>query len=323
MGKPRVMKISAEPAKITLDEAYEEFLVVKKSENVVPATIRNYNHCYKKFYEYYNFNKATLAEEITQNTLNRYKNWLLNQDLKFNSINHYIGDLKPFIIYLQKMEYIKPVEFKKLRGQEVGVKFYTPEEMAVLLQKPVDRKLYGAWRSWCAVSLMYSTGARTSSVLEVRVGDIDLPRQTITFTHQKNKSLLVLPLSDSMVRIIREYCAKSGINLADKEQLLFPSISNEPLTPQGLWKSIGEYCESRGVEYKGLHAFRHSFASQYIRNGGNPVKLQRILNHSTFQQTQRYLHLFGEDLKADFDIVNPLDTALKNRTRAKKLSTDF
>lgn len=314
----RVMKVQKEPLKISLDDAYKEFLQVKQSENVVPATIRNYNHCYKKFKDYFELEPDFKAEDITQGMLNQYKNHLLKEDLKVASVNHYIGDLRPFLCYLERMEYTPHLEFKKIRGQQVGVKYYTPEEMEKLLVRPTNN-VFGAWRSWCAIALMYSTGARVGSVVEVRAADLDLVRQTITFRHQKNKTIHVLPLSDAMVKYFKEYLTKCGISLAEPDTLIFPAITGEPISTTGMWKNIGEYCVARGVESKGCHAFRHSFASRYIKNGGNPVKLQMILNHSTFQQTERYLHLFGEDLKIDFTDLNPLDTTMKKRSRQKKV----
>lgn len=314
----RVMKVSKEPVKISLDDAYKEFLIFKESENVVASTIRNYNHCYKKFKDYFEIDSTFKAEDINQNMLNKYKNHLLKEDLKVASVNHYIGDLKPFLAYLESMEYIPHLELKKVRGQQSGVKFYTPEEMEKLLVRPTNN-VFGAWRSWCAIAFMYSTGARIGSVVEVKAADLDLIRGTVTFRHQKNKSVLVLPLSDAMIKYFKEYINKCGIDLSNPDTLIFPAITGEPISTTGMWKNIGEYCESRGVESKGVHAFRHTFASVYIRNGGNPVKLQRILNHSTFQQTERYLHLFGEDLKVDFTDLNPLDTTMKKKSRQKKI----
>ena len=42
-------------------------------------------------------------------------------------------------------------------------------------------------------------------------------------------------------------------------------------------------------------------------NGGNPAKLQKLLNHKTIDMTMRYVALYGEDIAADLDLYNPLD----------------
>ncbi len=50
-----------------------------------------------------------------------------------------------------------------------------------------------------------------------------------------------------------------------------------------------------------LHATRHTFALNYIRNGRDVFRLQRILGHSTLDMTRRYVNLQTEDLQAVHD----------------------
>ncbi len=39
------------------------------------------------------------------------------------------------------------------------------------------------------------------------------------------------------------------------------------------------------------HVMRHSFASHYIKNGGDILELKELLGHSTINMTMRYAHL--------------------------------
>ena len=49
----------------------------------------------------------------------------------------------------------------------------------------------------------------------------------------------------------------------------------------------------------GTHLMRHSFATNYLREGGGVVFLQKILGHSSIATTMRYVHLAGVDVKMD------------------------
>jgi len=57
----------------------------------------------------------------------------------------------------------------------------------------------------------------------------------------------------------------------------------------------------------------------YIINGGNPVKLQKLLNHKTIDQTMKYVNLYATDIADDLDLYNPLDNfKRKNYTPMKR-----
>jgi len=53
------------------------------------------------------------------------------------------------------------------------------------------------------------------------------------------------------------------------------------------------------------HKFRHTFATEYLRNGGDIECLRRILGHSSYVMVMRYLHLDKGDLGKDFDLRSP------------------
>lgn len=53
------------------------------------------------------------------------------------------------------------------------------------------------------------------------------------------------------------------------------------------------------------HVLRHTFASQFVMDGGNIVVLQRILGHSSLNVTMRYAHL-SPDYLVQAITFNPL-----------------
>jgi len=53
------------------------------------------------------------------------------------------------------------------------------------------------------------------------------------------------------------------------------------------------------------HRFRHTFATEYLRRGGEMERLRRILGHTTYLMVMRYVHLDKGDLGKDFDERSP------------------
>lgn len=86
--------------------------------------------------------------------------------------------------------------------------------------------------------------------------------------------------------------------------------------------SITKYAKKIGVNRYSLHLFRHTFATRYITNGGNPFKLKKILGHATMKMVNHYISLNNKDLINDIDDYNPLDAIVEkeeNRTSIKKV----
>ena len=46
---------------------------------------------------------------------------------------------------------------------------------------------------------------------------------------------------------------------------------------------------------------------KYIQAGGDPFRLQKLLGHSDLTMTRQYVALYADDLKANYDRLNPLE----------------
>lgn len=299
----------------TLDEAFEEFMIEKQAKNLSKATIRNYNQSYNMFYEYHNFNSSTLLEEITLSHIYKWINHMKNNEIRPQSINHYLRDLRAFFNWCEVMEKIQePLNVKEIEAQEGLPKMYDDDDLAKMLEKPRPGDGFSDWRSWAIISSVYATGLRASTLCSLRLEDLNFQREEIVIEKQKNKHAGILPLTPALANTLREYI-KKWMREAEPEDWLFPNVGGEQLNVNALNKSIDRYCKNRGVDGHGIHSVRHNFARDMIVNGGGEYRLQKYLQHSNIQMSQHYVKLFSSDLKKDAEEFSPLDNAKKKAKR--------
>ncbi len=86
-----------------------------------------------------------------------------------------------------------------------------------------------------------------------------------------------------------------------------------PLTLNGLQEVVKRCFERAGLSGRGCgpHTLRHSFATNWLRSGGDLHRLQRILGHSRLTTTEGYLHLVVDDLVDGHRRFSPLGDALR------------
>jgi integrase/recombinase XerD len=53
------------------------------------------------------------------------------------------------------------------------------------------------------------------------------------------------------------------------------------------------------------HKLRHTFATEYLRNGGDIERLRRLLGHTTYLMVMGYVHLDKGDLARDINTRSP------------------
>ena len=209
-----------------------------------------------------------------------------------------------------------------VEGQEEKLKFFEDEDIEKLLEKPVKRAAFTEWRTWAIVNWVLATGNRSSTICEVKIGDVNYHDKEIALAHTKNKKVQTVPLSPALTTVLKEY-TRMWRQDATEDDFLFPNIGNEPLTTNALRHSFAKYCQDREVAQTNIHGLRHNFAKFWVRNNGSMSALQMILGHQTLEMTRRYVKIFGEDIKDDFEKFSPLDTIKRGAKRTQSIKRNL
>lgn len=314
----RVIKRTDTIGGITLDNAFREFILEKETKGLAAVSLHGYDSCYKVFKRFNGFTEETTTDEITINHIYLWIKDMQQNGAKVATINSYMSYSRAFLYWCMAEErgYMQPFKVPTVKGQEESVKLYTEDELAALLRKPNKNDNFAEWRTWAIVNWALATGNRASTICAVKIGDVDYKYKEITLRHTKNKKAQTIPLSPALESVLREYI-RMWRNCAPNDAWLFPNVGEEQLTYSALIQKYRRYTASRGVSKTNIHGLRHNFAKCWIMNGGNVFALQKVLGHSNINATKRYVKLFSEDIKQDYDRYSPLDNLKRSNGRTQ------
>jgi integrase/recombinase XerD len=200
------------------------------------------------------------------------------------------------IIFINPMEYIREPQKDKTLPRDI----LTVKEMQKLLDQPNLGTRTGI-RDRTVLELFYSTGIRLEELCRLTIYDADLTGGMLRINQGKGRKDRVVPLGKHAVRFLREYIAKVRPHFTRKNRAsrqLFVNFQGEPLSKQMVSVMIRGYARGAGLGKKvTAHTFRHTFATQLVKNGAEIVAVQKMLGHADLKTTQGYVRALGLDVK--------------------------
>lgn len=281
---------------LTISDAFDRFLLSKKSEGLTTKTLSTYkghlaciSHHINIFQSLSNISRSDLEQMISS---------MRESDLKPNSIASYIRTLKSFLSWARR-ESLTNLTIPRYKSEETVKETYTDAELKLLLEKPNMRQCsFPEYRNWVIIYFLLNSGARSATIRSILIKDVDIQNELISYRHTKNNRPQIIPLCSQMLSILKEYLSyREGAD----EDYLFCTENGNQLTEHGLQVSIRRYNKKRGVQKTSIHLFRHTFAKKYLIDcGGDAFSLQRILGHSTLDMTRHYCNLYDIDLVKNY-----------------------
>ena len=300
--------------KISLKNGFDKFIVHCKVKNLSDMTIRYYKDGYG-FFTAYLEKKDIYLENINKKMIDNYVLYMRSQGLRDTTINTRIRSIRAILYFLMEEGDLGYFKIKLIVQTQENKKLYTDKEIEKLLKKPNKKKCtFAEFRTWALENFLVATGVRSRSARNVKIEDLDFENDLIYVDTVKNRKPLVIPMSIALKKVLIEYLA---IRKGSSEDYVFCNLEGKQLTKDALNNIISKYNKQRGVEKTGVHLFRHYYAKNYIQNGGDCLKLQKLLGHTTLEMTKIYVELYGNDLQKDYNKFNPLDVLIGNTEKIK------
>ncbi|VVB54294.1 Tyrosine recombinase XerA [uncultured archaeon] len=288
-----------------------------EARNLQPKTILFYHQ--KLVYLLDAFGDSTPEDLTVHNlralavTLRQTREWSAQQT------NHFITVVKQFFNYLlaEDLAEVNPsAKLKKIKMEERLPTILTQADVQRILE--VIPSNFTGLRNRTMILTLLDTGLRLNELLCLTVPDVDFAHLQLRVQGKGRREALV-PFSLALTRVLSKYLPQR-----DKYALteaLWVSRQGEAVTTDYVTHMLCKYGNDASIPHLHAHLFRHTFATEFLRNGGNPQMLQRILRHTTPVVTQRYIHLTDTDTSVAHKTASPLEKwQLAGRGGRKKKS---
>lgn len=277
----RLMRFMPNERKEQLQKVIDTLRIGGRSEK----TISNYVHAINRFFEYFKDNDIS---KLNENYIVEYiKQKYLSKSCAGSTYNLNIGAIK----YFYSVNFNKEFNSKLLPHTKIVKKIPTT------IDKDLFIKIFNEEQNLkhkCWLLLAYCSGLRAEEVASIQIKDINSKEHKLKVLGKRKKERYTI-LPDITIKYLRLYYMSSYRRKYYNSGYLFEGYKYQYISS----KTIVNYFTSIKEKYNldeniSFHSLRHSFASNFIKNGGDPFVLKSMLGHTSLNTTNIYIHM-GRD----------------------------
>lgn len=292
-----------------------EFLLYKKADQRSERTLEDYEYHISRFFRAHP-KALTSQQELERGCLE----YLAAKACSPYYFNNKVKYLRAFFEYLKEKGIIpaNPLARIHLRRVNELPRPATEEALEQLLSLP-DRSTFAGLRDYALIMLTLDAGIRPKEAFGLLPSHFDLDncRVEVPMPIAKDRESRILPILPQTALAVKQLINARHPNWPDTVPV-FCSENGRPLSRQHWARRMRDYSERLGVKVK-PYQLRHSFATIYLRNGGNAFALKDTLGHSTLEMTKRYVMLVEQDLQRVHQTASPLHRLLPSKGRVRHI----
>ncbi len=270
-----------------------EFINWLKSRRYSENTISTYTDCIKTFLKF--FAEKNLGEINHQDVITFNNQYILAKQLSASYQNQLVNALKLFFNVVQNKS-INVELIHRPKREKLLPNVLSKEDVKLILSASNNIK------HRAMLSLIYSCGLRCGELLNLKPGHIDSKRGLVIIKQAKGKKDRIVPLSNKILELLREY-----YKAAKPQNWLFEGqLKGKAYDERSLQSVLKQSVSKAGIKKPvTLHWLRHSYATHLLENGTDLRYIQELLGHSSSRTTEIYTHVSN---KAIQKIASPFDT---------------
>ena len=283
------------------------FLLCGKVDGLSPFTLSGYKTLLGVFLRYCTTAKITTPAEIKRNHMLVFIN-TLQQNRKPKTVQDYYKTLHRFFNWLVEQEIIEVSPMVHMRTPRVPKTIIVPfrtehiKDMLTLC----DSNTFIGIRNRAIISVAIDTGLRLSELANITLPDIDMERELIKVMGKGAKERVVRIGRDAQKALLKYLIARRDSTLKE----LWLTEEKKPLHSKGIQEIMRRLKRQAGFTDVrcSMHTFRHTFATNALRNKADLQDVRLLLGHSTLTMTLKYAATISPEEAAErHKKFSPLD----------------
>lgn len=323
--------------KITLSQALDGYLLDARVRGLSPHTIEDYSRTFRRFQNH--IGDPTLAS-ITADDIRQFMAELkqtpvtpagiaprptrtLSNKTMLN-IHCALSSLWTWSINEKLTEAHIVRAVSRPRAEQQAIEAYSKEDVTAMLEACARTTSYirtgkrecsnarpTALRDRAIILLLLDTGARASEItgdpmldrLPLQIQDADQRNLRIKVMGKGAKERII-PISVTTSKAIWRYLLTRPD--AEPTDALILSSTGYELSRTGLLRIVQRLGKRASISNAYIHRFRHTFAINFLRNGGNALELKRLLGHTSLDMVERYVAIARVDIERAHKKASPV-----------------
>jgi integrase/recombinase XerC/integrase/recombinase XerD len=225
------------------------------------------------------------------------------------SVENHVRALRAFFSWLHREGYTDEHVLQRLRLPKAPRLLIEPlndVEVAAIFSA-FDANTSAGARDICMITLMLDTGLRANEVITMQAKDVHLEEGYLKVMGKGQKERIV-PFGSAAQKSLLKYLyhfrpdpMHGGIGN------FFLTLDGSAMTYNAFRLVMNRLAVRSGIERLHAHLLRHTFAVNYLVNGGDVFSLQQILGHTTLDMVRRYVTLSNNQVMTQHKRFSPVD----------------
>jgi site-specific recombinase XerD len=224
------------------------------------------------------------------------------------TLSQYERAIRPFLRWLYRRGYAErdlSGELPRYKPPKQVVKPFSPEELRAffeaLREPPNVRRKLALYR------LLLDTGVRRGEAAGLTLGDVNWRERLLRVSGKTGERIVYF--SERSLRALHDYIEHERRPRRPGEERLFLNRHGDPLRPEEITQEAIRIARRAGINgaHVGPHTFRHTFAVEFLRGGGDLRSLQLLLGHSKLETSSIYLGFSSDMLRDAHRRFSPLE----------------